>query len=119
MKMESGLNTGVREVMREKCTDINLLLSEIKKLKQSPWYLRGKDESNCLPKIQYIERKEAVGIVEDLCIKEAPIEQVIPLDEIKNLRKEMSTISRVTDGEKNILYTCLAMIDDLIESYEV
>lgn len=99
MKMESGLNTGVREVMREKCTDINLLLSEIKKLKQSPWYLRGKDESNVL--------------------KEAPIGQVIPLDEIKNLRKEMSTISRVTDGEKNILYTCLAMIDDLIESYEV
>lgn len=32
MKMESGLNTGVREVMREKCTDINLLLSEIEKL---------------------------------------------------------------------------------------
>ena len=95
MKMESGLNMGVQEGMHEKCTDINLLLSEIEKLKQSPWYSRIKNESNRLPK------------------------QVIPLDEIKNLRKEMSTISRVTDGEKNILYTCLAMIDDLIESYEV
>ena len=98
MKMESGLNMGVQEGMHEKCTDINLLLSEIEKLKQSPWYLRSKDKR---------------------CVKEAPIEQVIPLDEIKNLRKEMSTISRVTDGEKNILYTCLAMIDDLIEDYEV
>ena len=41
----------------------------------------------------------------------------IPVTEIQNMRKEMSTISRVTDGERDILFTCLAMIDDLIEGY--
>ena len=50
-------------------------------------------------------------------LKEVPSGKWISVTEIQNMRKEMSTISRVTDGERDILFTCLAMIDDLIEGY--
>ena len=53
----------------------------------------------------------------DCPLKEVPSGKWIPVTEIRNLRKEMSTISRVTDGERDILFTCLAMIDDLIDGY--
>ena len=55
--------------------------------------------------------------LDDCPLKEVPSGKWIPVTEIQNMRKEMSTISRVTDGERDILFTCLAMIDDLIEGY--
>ena len=55
--------------------------------------------------------------VKNCPLKEVPSGKWIPVTEIQNMRKEMSIISRVTDGERDILFTCLAMIDDLIEGY--
>lgn len=81
---------------------------------------------------RYIEKAQSSGVVdafisfEELAIKalpsvypkcDKPSGKWIPVTEIQNMRKEMSTISRVTDGERDILFTCLAMIDDLIEGY--
>lgn len=57
-----------------------------------------------------------------------PIEDYFPINkyvknlelisDIKNLKQEMETILIKTDGERNILWTCQAMIDELLESYE-
>lgn len=47
------------------------LLSEIDKLMQSPWFNSGKDSVNLLH-YGYIERKEAVEVVRDLCVKTEP-----------------------------------------------
>lgn len=51
------------------------LLSEIDDLMKSPWFNRYKDDGGALH-FGYTERKEAVEIVRDLCVKEEP--PVIP-----------------------------------------
>ncbi len=45
--------------------DADALLAEIECLKRSPWY-----ESDIMG--SYVVRKDAVGMIEDLCIKKAP-----------------------------------------------
>lgn len=47
------------------------LLSEIGELMKSPWFSNGKDEETWAH-YGYVERKEAVEIVRDLCVKEEP-----------------------------------------------
>ena len=47
------------------------LLSEIDALMQSPWFNNGKDD-DMFTHYGYVERKEAVEIVRDLCIKKEP-----------------------------------------------
>ena len=47
------------------------LLSEIDKLMQSPWFNNGKDDDTFIH-YGYVERKEAVEIVRDLCVKAEP-----------------------------------------------
>lgn len=47
------------------------LLSEIDYLMKSPWFNRYKDDIGVL-RHGYIERKEAVEVVRDLCIKAEP-----------------------------------------------
>lgn len=47
------------------------LLSEIDDLMQSPWFNRWKDDEGALH-FGYTERKEAVEIVRDLCVKAEP-----------------------------------------------
>lgn len=58
--------------MERKLIDVNHLLNEIEKLKMSPWFVLGKDPDHSLHGL-YLERKEAVEVVEDLCIKKEPI----------------------------------------------
>jgi hypothetical protein len=45
-------------------------------------------------------------------------ELVVPILEIKNLRNEMDKILTNTTAEQNVKWTCIAMIDDLIEDYD-
>ena len=47
------------------------LLSEIDELMQSPWFNNGKDDKTWRH-YGYVERKEAVEIVRDLCVKVCP-----------------------------------------------
>ena len=49
----------------EDCISREHLLEEIASLKESPWF---KDDTNCAMAI----RKEAIEIVEDLCIRKEP-----------------------------------------------
>ena len=52
-----------------KLVDKTHLLEEIKKLQKSPWYNRGKNDM-AVARVFYIERKEAVEVVRDLCIND-------------------------------------------------
>ncbi len=47
------------------------LLSEIDDLMKSPWFNNGKDD-DMFAHYGYVERKEAVEIVRDLCVKTEP-----------------------------------------------
>lgn len=51
--------------VQEDCISREHLLEEISSLKESPWF---KDDTNCAMAI----RKEAIEIVEDLCIRKEP-----------------------------------------------
>ena len=67
--------------MGERLIDANHLLNEIEKLKMSPWFVLGKDPDHKLHGL-YLERKEAVEVVEDLCIKKEPTFEVLT-EEVK------------------------------------
>lgn len=47
------------------------LLSGIDELMQSPWFNNGKDD-DMITHYGYVERKEAVEVVRDLCVKAEP-----------------------------------------------
>lgn len=44
--------------------------------------------------------------------------QAVPILELKHLRDEMDKILTNTTAEQNVKWTCIAMIDDLIEEYD-
>lgn len=48
------------------------LLKDIADLKKSPWFNDGKDIKDLFRHNSYVARKEAVEIIENLCIKELP-----------------------------------------------
>lgn len=55
--------------------DADSVLNGIEELKKSPWFNRGKEIVKGDPGFQhvgYIERKEAVEVVRDLCIRKEP-----------------------------------------------
>lgn len=58
------------------------LLAGIAELKESPWYNFGKVDGTNLELIEgmwhygYLQRKEAVEIIEDICIKKEPAQSV-------------------------------------------
>lgn len=107
------------------------LLSGIDELMQSPWFNNGKDD-DMITHYGYVERKEAVEVVRDLCVKAEPA--VIPnqqfinkpcvssgvcehdkqkvLDEIKAEIEEHAKINYGlnTDGAKALCW-CLNVID--------
>lgn len=67
--------------------------------------------------------KQAYAYVKNLdiptVIDEAPTVQAVPISELKNLREEMGNITDIkTYHERNLIWTCLCMLDNLIESYE-
>lgn len=51
--------------------DRDLLLAEIEELKKSPWY------NDCGENYERIIRSDAIGAVEDLCVKSAPTADVV------------------------------------------
>ena len=55
----------------EDCVSREHLLSEIDELMQSPWFNHGKDD-DMITHYGYVERKEAVEVVRDLCVKTEP-----------------------------------------------
>lgn len=55
----------------EDVIDRKHLLSGIDELMQSPWFNHGKDDDT-ITHYGYVERKEAVEVVRDLCIKAEP-----------------------------------------------
>ena len=58
--------------------DREKLLAEIDKLKLSPWFNRGKNVKADYQHCMYLERKEGVEVVVDLCIKGESIADVVP-----------------------------------------
>lgn len=58
------------------------LLAGIAELKESPWYNFGKVDGTSLELMEgmwhygYLQRKEAVEIIEDMCIKKEPAQSV-------------------------------------------
>ena len=72
--------------------DRNDLLAEIDKLKLSPWFNRGKNQKADYQHCMYLERKEGVEVVTDLCIKEQPTIDVIEKEKIDNAIKEMNSM---------------------------
>lgn len=64
-------NTVIAALKVEPCEDTisrKHLLSEIDALMQSPWFNNGKDGDR-FTHYGYVERKEAVEVVRDLCVK--------------------------------------------------
>ncbi|MBP5594168.1 MAG: hypothetical protein J6Y02_02210 [Pseudobutyrivibrio sp.] len=83
------------------------LLSEIDELMQSPWFNNGKDfYDGTLRHYGYVERKEAVEVVRDLCIKAEP--SVVPK-------------TRLCKDCKFFEYDCVAKVDGipLIVGHEI
>lgn len=71
-----AFNVALEALKAEPCGDAvsrKHLLSEIDKLMQSPWFNNGKDfYDGTNTHYGYVERKEAVEIVRDMCIKAEP-----------------------------------------------
>lgn len=67
--------------MAQRLIDADHLLHEIAELQKSPWYNTGKEIDPNFPHmhIGYLERKEAVEIVRDLCIKQEPTVDAEPV----------------------------------------
>ena len=69
-----ALEMAIEALRAEPCEDAisrKHLLSEIGDLMKSPWFNRYKDDGGALH-FGYTERKEAVEIVRDLCVKTEP-----------------------------------------------
>lgn len=75
-------------------------------------------QRNCFT-IGYVNRQEELFNlwIFNECYERLKAEQ-IPLTEMRKFRNEMQKISTSNQGERDILSTCLSMVDDLIESYE-
>ena len=66
--------------------DADDLLKEIEELKKSPWFNNGR--GGCVLHGLYLERKEAVEMVEDICIKQAPTIKTFILADIEEQYKK-------------------------------
>lgn len=77
--------------------DADKLLKDIEELKLSPWFNRGKMQNDNFPFLHtlYLERKEAVEIVEKLCINDA--KTITPLELLANGKKEGVENEQATD----------------------
>lgn len=70
------------------------LLAAVAELKESPWYNFGKVDGTSPEWVEamwhygYLQRKEAVEIIEDMCIKKEPVVKTDDiLEQIKDLKK--------------------------------
>lgn len=73
--------------------DADAVLTAIEEIMKSPWYNRGKTghgEDAGFMHAAYLERKEAVEVIRDLCIKGAPT--VGPLISVKEVRQALKAL---------------------------
>lgn len=85
--------------------DRERLLVDVASLKQSPWFNRGKNEQ-FLHSV-YLERKEAVETVEDLCIKSEPTVEAIPKADYENcLKADMVAMLTELKSKMNSIKEC-------------
>ena len=73
-QLAEALDMAIAALKAEPCEDVvsrKHLLSGIDELMQSPWFNHGKDD-DMITHYGYVERKEAVEVVRDLCIKAEP-----------------------------------------------
>ena len=74
-KIIETVEQNVREMSEQTDGDLisrTNLLKDIADLKKSPWFNDGKDIKDLFRHNSYVTRKEAVEIIEDLCIKKLP-----------------------------------------------
>lgn len=79
--------------------DRERLLVDVASLKQSPWFTRGKNEQ--ILHGVFLERKEAVETVEDLCIKSKPTVEAIPKADYET-RLKADMLAMLTDIQLEI-----------------
>ena len=65
-KLDDAIEYAIEALSEPTKTDI---LSDIADLKKSPWFTFGENSLNPISREQYLARKEAVEVIEDLCIK--------------------------------------------------
>ena len=81
------------------------LLAGIEELKQSPWFKRGKledtdtdvDFNRGLQHCGYLERKEAIDVIIELCIEKEPTVETQPVKHAKGLyriQKDGTTVGQ-------------------------
>lgn len=76
-RMNDNENKTTLSAEKTTITDTDLisrtdLLKDIADLKKSPWFNSGKNIKDLFMHNSYVERKEAIEIIEDLCIKKLP-----------------------------------------------
>lgn len=85
--------------------------------------LRGKNKMDLSNEIKILEDytfsithvgEESFAISKVL----AALRESVPISEIQELRNEMETVKVNNEGEKTVLWTCLAMISDLLDDYK-
>lgn len=90
--------------------DADALIKEIKDLKESPWFNTGKERNSDawldVPHLNFLTRKEAVIMVVELCINEAPTLEPDRPNEKWECLKEHITEMRDADGKLNQKETC-------------
>lgn len=68
------------------------ILKNIESLKLSPWFNRGKNDT-AYQHSMFLERKEGVEIVTDLCVKQIPTADVIEREKINEAIEEIANIN--------------------------
>lgn len=114
---EEELNTAISKALEalkaEPCEDTisrKHLLSEIDDLMKSPWFNNGKDfYDGTMTHYGYVERKEAVEVVRDLCVKaEPPVtpkQRWIPVSErLPEEDGEYLLYGKVIEDEENYIF---------------
>lgn len=99
--------------------DADNLLKGIEELKESPWFKRGKLEdtdtdvvfNRGLQHCGYLERKEAVEIIENMCIKKEPTIEVEPV-------KHWHWIVSDTQKHVEVTYECSECQHVAVGEYE-
>ena len=104
-RVEKAVDTAIAALKAEPCEDTisrKHLLSEIDDLMKSPWFNQYKNDIAMLH-FGYIERKEAVEIVRDLCVKAEP--PVIPkLTECEDAVSRQAVLDAMSDTWKHICF---------------
>lgn len=95
--------------------DADNLLKGIEELRQSPCFNRGKLEEtdtdvdyNCaLQHVGYLERKEAVEIIVDMCIKKEPTVEAITREQYHSMTERFFDEFKENGADEETLARCI------------